>query len=282
MAVCRPQFAQTYLVCVFAMFCLYERLFVLYCKGNDVTMREDNPDLPEDDTLTWRQGPEAPLPYFYEVQGPGDVPAVVKVLAAARYHPHTLDALMQASLPHVVPVLAHHRWGSVAYIMMPRMAGNLRAALPCDFQPSVFEQITRGVAALHDSGWVHGEIKPENILLDAAGQPYLADFDTVTAIHAPMQHGVSPAYCAPEIILRQPVTPQTDIYALGVMLWEWLAGYHPFVGQRLTQVLHSHLHAPLPLLEGAAARYNDAIQRATRKDPALRWARADDLLSDMM
>jgi|GEM_PF-5364191 len=245
-------------------------------------MHEDKPTPPDDDTLTWRQGPEAPLPYFYEVQGPGNVPAVVKVLAAARYHPPTLDALMQAALPHVVPVLAHHRWGSVAYIMMPRMAADLRAAWPRDFQPHLFGQIAQGVAALHDSGWVHGEIKPENILLDAAGQPYLADFDTMTAVHTAMQHGVSPAYCAPEIILHQPVTPQTDIYALGILLWEWLTGYHPFVGQRLTQVLHSHLHTPLPLLEGTAARYNDAIQRATRKDPALRWPRADMLLSEIL
>ncbi|MCB0198044.1 MAG: serine/threonine-protein kinase PknK, partial [Anaerolineae bacterium] len=110
----------------------------------------------------------------------------------------------------------------------------------------------------HQAGVIHRDLKPANILLDDEGNAYLADFGIAKQIGSTNGHSVdktlegavigSPAYISPEQILAEPVKPQTDIYSLGVMLFELLTGQKPFKGPTPFAYIQQHLNESLPLL----------------------------------
>ena len=95
----------------------------------------------------------------------------------------------------------------------------------------------------------------------------------------------TPAYITPEQVQSQPVTPQTDIYTLGVVLYEVLVGGHPFPGTPTGELVVKHLSEPLPYVRERRAELPAAvdgvIQRATAKDPPSRYADAHSLATDL-
>ena len=107
----------------------------------------------------------------------------------------------------------------------------------------IVEHVAGALAAAHRAGVVHRDLKPGNILLDEDGNAYLADFGIAKNLSTPnfedqTQADVivgSPAYISPEQIRSEFVRPQTDIYALGVMLYELLTGTTPFAKETLNQ-----------------------------------------------
>jgi WD40 repeat protein/transcriptional regulator with XRE-family HTH domain len=200
--------------------------------------------------------------------------------------------------PHIVPLYDYWREPNSAYLVMRYMRGGSLAAavragpLPVDAVLRVLEQVGAALAVAHRAGVVHRDIKPANILRDAEGYAYLADFgiakdlgsgDSVDATQAGAIIG-SPDYLAPEQITDEPVASQTDIYSLGVMLYELLAGERPF--QRVTpaDLLRMHLSTPLPLLRDRRpdlpATLDAIIQRATAKRPTERYADVLNLVAD--
>ena len=103
----------------------------------------------------------------------------------------------------------------------------------------------------HKQGVVHRDLKPENILLDEEGNAYLTDFGIAKDIAGEglTQTGKivgSVVYLAPEQAKGEEVTPRTDIYGLGVVLYEMLTGEHPFPGVTTVQMIQKHLNQPLP------------------------------------
>ncbi len=99
----------------------------------------------------------------------------------------------------------------------------------------ITEQIGAALQSAHRAGVIHRDIKPANVLLDEDGNGYLADFGIAKNLNLEdrTQTGAvigSPAYFSPEQIKAEPVSPQTDIYCLGVMLYELLSGEKPFKG----------------------------------------------------
>lgn len=188
---------------------------------------------------------------------------------------------------HIVPLYDYWRELDGAYLVMRWMrGGSLRDALdkhgPYELETAsqILEQITSALTTAHRNQVIHRDLKPGNILLDEDGNAYLADFgiakdiagDSVTESDAIIG---SPDYLAPEQARSEPVTPQTDVYSLGVVLYEMLAGEHPFPNLPAVQRLYKHLSEPLPwigtLEPDAIDSVNAVIQKATAKNPAQRY-----------
>lgn len=190
--------------------------------------------------------------------------------------------------PHIVPLYDYWRDLGGAYLVMRWLrGGSLRDALsnePFGLEAAALflDQIAAALTVAHRNGVVHRDLKPANILLDEDGNVYLSDFgiakDTANAASTDTEPGVvlgSPAYLAPEQARCESVTPQTDIYSLGVMLYEVLTGHHPFPNVSTVELMYKHLNQPLPPIDTLPAEVADGvnavIQKATAKNPAQRY-----------
>ncbi len=182
--------------------------------------------------------------------------------------------------PHIVPLYDYWRDPDGAYLVMRWLrGGNLRAALQSESLDlykiaTIIDQISGALAIAHRNGVIHRDLKPENILLDEDGNAYLSDFGIAKDLSAKAEDEDvmtgSPAYVSPEQITSQEVTPQTDVYSLGIMLYELLTGQQPFAGEKLAAVIMKHLRDPIPSLGGLRPdlppAFDDIIQHATQKE----------------
>ena len=200
------------------------------------------------------------------------------------------EAHMVAQLehPHIVPLYDYWREPNGAYLVMRWLrGGSLEDALkngPWNPEAAVklLDQITGALMLAHQRGIIHRDLKPANILLDENGNAYLTDFGIakqMTVSASMTQAGVvmgSPAYMAPETVNDETLTPQTDIYSLGVVLFEILTGRHPFPDTTPPKMIVKHLMEPLPPLQTIDSNLppalNEIIQQATAKKPADRYA----------
>jgi len=151
----------------------------------------------------------------------------------------------------------------------------------------IISQLAAALDAAHAAGVIHRDVKPANALWNADGALALTDFgiakDTIAAI-SQTQTGMvmgTPAYMAPEQGQGFPLSPASDVYALGVVLYEMLAGKVPFVGSTPQAVVLQHIQNPPPSLGGIRPNLPPAIetvvQRALAKDPQARFASAGAL-----
>ncbi len=148
---------------------------------------------------------------------------------------------------------------------------------------TIVERVATALAPLHAQGLLHGGIEPASVLVDAGHQlTGLLGFGLAPALAAAAERGralpllAAPAYAAPELITGQPLGPQTDVYALGILLWELVFGQPPFRGATL-RVLDSHVHRELPDFElpvDAPAGLEWVLGWMLAKDPADRFADA--------
>jgi serine/threonine protein kinase/ABC-type sugar transport system substrate-binding protein len=191
---------------------------------------------------------------------------------------------------HITPLYDYWRDPDGAYLVMRWLkGGSLRDALQkgafdLGTTAVLLDQIASALQVAHRSGVIHRDLKPGNILLDEDGNGYLADFgiakdlnlkNSTTEVDAIIG---SPDYLSPEQARSEPVTPQTDIYSLGVVLYEMLAGQHPFPNLSIVERLYKHLNEPLPELQNldpaVQGAVNAVIQKATTKNPAYRYGDA--------
>ena len=192
--------------------------------------------------------------------------------------------------PHIVPLYDYWREPGVAFLVMRLLrGGNLQGLLrerPLPIQTVVHlvEQICQALHAAHRIGIIHRDLKPANILLDEDQNAYLADFGIAKNLGNPdsgnqtelgMMMVGSPNYMSPEQIQTLPVSPQTDIYCLGVMLYEMLTGKVPFIGPTPFELIQQHLTAPMPPLAAYTpnlpAALDMVIARATAKNAEDRY-----------
>jgi DNA-binding CsgD family transcriptional regulator/tRNA A-37 threonylcarbamoyl transferase component Bud32 len=186
---------------------------------------------------------------------------------------------------HIVPLYDYWRDPDGAYLVMRYLRGGSlkdwigRGALDPGETLRLVEQIAQALAVAHRHGVVHRDIKPSNILLDEERNAYLADFGIAkVAGGEPSVEGLRGTldYISPEQIRSQPVTAQTDVYALGIVLYEMLTGTQPFSASGTpAELLHKHLEVPVPDLQTKRDRLPDAvnavIQTATAKTPTDRY-----------
>jgi WD40 repeat protein/serine/threonine protein kinase/DNA-binding XRE family transcriptional regulator len=200
--------------------------------------------------------------------------------------------------PHIVPLYDYWRERDGAYLVMRYMrGGSLETVLrsgpwALDRATRLLDQVGAALALAHRQGVVHRDLKPANVLLDEDGNVYLADFGIAKDLRlaqevAETQPGTvvgSPAYLSPEQIKDEPVTPRSDIYSLGVLLYELLTGQQPFGDLPPAERLHQQLHALLPPLQARQSdlpeALNAVIQRATAKAPDERYSDVVSMVVD--
>jgi len=200
--------------------------------------------------------------------------------------------------PHILSLYDSGGEGDVLYYVMPFVEGqSLRdriarsGALPLDEAVRIIREVADALEYSHQQGVVHRDIKPENVLL-AGAHAMVTDFGVAKAVSEAGGTGSltatgmavgTPAYMAPEQITADPALDhRVDIYALGVMAYEMLAGRAPFLGTNLQQVVAGHLaHRPDPLTvhrPTASAALEAVVMRCLEKNPADRWQTAGDVV----
>jgi WD40 repeat protein/transcriptional regulator with XRE-family HTH domain len=191
--------------------------------------------------------------------------------------------------PHIVPLYDYWREPGAAYLVMRLLRGGSlhgrlqRGPLEPMLVARVLQQVGAALHAAHRQGVVHRDLKPANVLLDEEGNAYLADFGIAKQLANPdasaTQEGLfigSPAYSSPEQLRLEGVTAQTDIYCLGIMLYELLTGRRPFEAGTPLELAQQQLREPTPGLaihrSGLPEALDAVIQRATAKLPGARFA----------
>lgn len=223
-------------------------------------------------------------------------------------HPHLandqnfLDRLQRearaaASLshPHVVGVLDQGQDGHIAYIVMEYIKGhtlrdvlNEKTALPPRLAFALIDPVIEGLAAAHAAGLIHRDVKPENVLIADDGRIKVGDFGLARAVTATTSTGAligTVAYLAPELVLGKPADARSDIYSVGIMLYEMLTGEQPYSGDVPIQVAYQHVNAsvvpPSLAVPGLSADVDELVQWCTAKEPEERPVDGSALLSEL-
>ena len=185
--------------------------------------------------------------------------------------------------PHIVPLYDFWRDPAGAYLIMRWLPRTLHQRLQQGALSSaeclkLIEHIGSALDLTHQYGVIHRDLKPRNILMDETGNFYLADFGIAKDILRQQHTGSGVikgtlAYIAPEQAQGGTIAPQTDIYSLGVVMFEALTGEHPFRGLTLAEMLAKHLHEPLPDLPANLdmPQVNEVLHIATAKRPTDRY-----------
>jgi serine/threonine-protein kinase len=205
------------------------------------------------------------------------------------------EARMAASLshPNIVTVIDRGEHEGRQYIVFEYVDGdNLKEVigrsgpLPVERVLALGIQVASGLAFAHEKGLVHRDVKPQNVLLNGSGTAKVTDFGiarSLTVGRGVTQTGTvlgTSDYIAPEQAQGAPVGERTDVYSLGVVLYELLTGELPFAGDNFVAVAMKHINEPAPRVStrrpDVPARLDAAIAVALAKDPSARFARMDD------
>jgi serine/threonine-protein kinase len=188
--------------------------------------------------------------------------------------------------PNIVMIYDVGREGGMTYIVMQCIEGRSLAKmiggderLPVDYIVRLMTQVCQALDYAHQKGIVHRDVKPANILLDSSGNPFLADFgvarmETSTVTQTGTVMG-TPSYMSPEQVMGKKVDKRSDIFSLGVILFELLSGKRPFAGDSITTVMYRIVHdVPLSLKDvqkDVPAGFDFIVSKALAKDPEQRY-----------
>lgn len=211
------------------------------------------------------------------------------------------QAVSQLHHAHILPILSYHAEASgLSYMELPLMSGGTLAgkmaagSLPLEDVASYLRQIASALDYAHRQGVIHRDVKGANVLLDHDGAPLLADFgiarifersasqplDTTSARALTRTGQVigTPASMAPEQLTGGAITPQLDIYALGVLAWQMVTGALPFTASDPLQLALQHLNNPPPSARALRPELPEpadvALRRALAKRPEDRFESA--------
>ncbi len=199
--------------------------------------------------------------------------------------------------PNIVTIYDVGKSGNIAYIAMEFLQGNelrdlLREErnLPVEQIVDIVAQVAEGLAYAHQHGIVHRDIKPSNIMLIRDGRIKITDFGIArmasSAVHT--QTGMvlgSPKYMSPEQVLGKEIDRRSDIFSLGVMLYEMLTGGSPFVGENVNAIMYQTLNLvpppPSTLNASVPDMLNFIVAKALAKGVEDRYQNALDLARDL-
>ena len=232
-------------------------------------------------------------------------PVAIKVM-----HPHLAadeaftkrfiqEARQSARLahPNIVNVFDQGQDGEYTYIVMEYLPGITLRQLLNDFSTLTWEQtldvvkaVLNGLDAAHTAGIVHRDVKPENVLLADDGRIKIADFGLARAASHNTQTGQAllgtVAYLSPELVTGSPADVRSDIYGLGIMMYEMLTGEQPFTGDEAVAIAYQHANGvvPAPSEKNSAVPHelDDIIRWCTERDPADRPSHARALLENVV
>jgi len=172
---------------------------------------------------------------------------------------------------------------SMEYVDGEDLAGLLTriGRLPSDKALEIARKLCAGLAAAHDRGVIHRDLKPQNIMINKRGEVLIMDFGLAAVaqeLTGVESHSGTPAYMAPEQIKGESVTPRSDIYALGLVLYELFTGRKPFDAKSLQHLMDLQESVQFPSMTSVAADIDPAIEKVIRRclapDPQKRPASA--------
>jgi len=185
--------------------------------------------------------------------------------------------------PHVVPVIETGEQDGIPYLVQVFIGGGsledrikAEGTMPLAETVRICTAVASGLDALHTEGLIHRDVKPANILLDDQGTPYIADFGLAKDRDASILTKAGQAlgsmdYMAPEQIRGEEVSAQSDVYALGCVMYECLAGKPPFADRQGMRILWAHLQEeppdPLADRDDVPADVGWALRQALEKEP---------------
>src|SRR6059036_1869483 len=252
----------------------------------------------------------------YDVEREIGAGGMARVYLAVEHHPHRrvaikvldpevstrllrerfireVDLSSKLSHPHIVPVFAAGEAAGLFYYVMPYLEGeSLRhrlrrqRRLPLDEALRIARDVADALGYAHGQGIIHRDIKPENILL-SRGHALVADFGVARALQSAAGERLTetgmavgtPAYMSPEqATAERQVDARSDLYSLGCVLYEMLAGEPPYTGPSAQAVLAKRFREPIPhirtLRESVPEAIEEAVSKALAKAPVDRYRSA--------
>jgi len=228
---------------------------------------------------------------------PGDLGPGCYVLKIAKSNSDITRALLrrealgasQVSHSSLIPVLAAECYAPLSHLVLPYLEGiTLRRLLdssqrlPISYSLCVVRQIAAALAGLHSAGWLHGQVRPEHIILSPHGHATLIDLSQARRLESSEcdASGALPdstAYAAPETAFsRGRITAAADTYSLGIVLYESLTGQPPFQASSPRELMHSHFHVVPPdlreLRTDVSLEVAELCRRLLAKEPLRRPA----------
>lgn len=201
-------------------------------------------------------------------------------------------AIAALNHPSIVDIYDYGMHGGHEFLAMeyfPR--GDLKARLQQPISPAeslvLVRRIAAALAVVHAAGLVHRDLKPANVMLRDSGDIVLIDFGLARGLDqtdGSTRVGTlrgSPYYMSPEQAEGRVLDSRTDLYSLGVMLYEMLAGKKPYTGVTALEVLQQHVQAPVPHLPGLLAEHQALLDRLMAKDRTQRIGSAEELLNEL-
>lgn len=198
--------------------------------------------------------------------------------------------------PHIIPVYDFADFEGQPYLVMKFIEGETlkarlkRKPLTLDETVNILEKVGEGLTSAHNQGVLHRDIKPSNIMLDLRGVPYIADFGLARIAQAgestmsqDMMLG-TPQYISPEQARGlKDLGPGTDIYSLGVLLYEVVVGRVPFSADTPYAIVHDHIYKALPMPSKVNPTVPEPVERvllkALAKDAAARHTSAVEMVA---
>ncbi len=201
--------------------------------------------------------------------------------------------------PHVVAVYDQGEDNGLIYLVMEYVPGRTVRDVLREFgrlSPeqalTILDPVLQALDAAHAAGFVHRDVKPENVLLTDDGRVKVADFGLARAISAGNATAATQglligtvAYLSPEQVQRGIADARSDVYGAGILLYEMITGAVPFAGETPLAVAYQHVNAVVPMPSsvrpGIPSEVDALVARATERDPDRRYSSAGNFLADL-
>ncbi|PPH23585.1 Stk1 family PASTA domain-containing Ser/Thr kinase [Rathayibacter toxicus] len=199
--------------------------------------------------------------------------------------------------PNVVSVFDQGQDSDMAYLVMEYLPGitlrdllKERRRLTAQQVVDIMHSVLSGLAAAHRAGIVHRDLKPENVLLADDGRIKIGDFGLARAATANTASGQAllgtVAYLSPELVTRGTADTRSDIYAIGIMIYEMLTGEQPFTGEQPMQIAYQHANDSVPYpsatVPSVPTSLDELVIWATERDPDMRPRDAGVMLAQLL
>ncbi len=216
--------------------------------------------------------------------------------ALERFHREARTAA-KLTHPNIVQVFDAGVEGNVPFLVMEYLPEPNLKQIIADYAPLPPRKVLQvaicccqALAEIHRHGLVHGDVKPQNILFTSQGEPKLSDFGIATAVGQTDQGTTGMVmgtayYISPEQAQGRVMSPQSDLYSLGCVIYECLTGQPPFLGETAAQVAAKHVRqqppSPRALNPSISPAQEYLLNKAMAKDPARRYRSADQMRTDL-
>lgn len=205
-----------------------------------------------------------------------------------------VEVISKLEHPHILPIYDYGETEGVPYIAMRYLGGGSMADLIRRGVPELkdivqpMRQVAEALDYAHQRGIIHRDLKPGNIMLDESGNAYLSDFGIARVMGSDLTGSAiigTPAYMSPEQAHGAPIDARSDIYSLGIVLFELITGHEPYHAETPMGLLLMHINEPIPPLtkfrDDVPPSLQHVVERATAKDPDQRYSSAGELAESL-